>query len=517
MGVTLVCILFLLIVAAYLFIRRRSNFLERRMSESVDYIGRGFVDTRRRLSRISCSALASDLRKRSIQTCGDVTSSLATKLSQLRKSGSMFEVKGHNVFGEPPNIKNSLSNNTAGGEASTEQRFENSETGDQPLNVERPENDDVNDTELLDIIRADSRHVPRSLSENASFEGQDTKQSKFMPDNTTTSDSECQIPADPVPKTAEIKQDVESNLGPLKEMETLQLPQVSVLPTIKLDTCPSEGSRKQHTRSVSNEEVVVPVTTYNTVSTRRMSLKPGSVPFHQVTAKRGSVVLPASTISPASRRKSIVVQPQGYVCPRRTSVLFSSDIFAHSPRRKSSASGRCLQIQDSVPSQSKRFFLPRKSVIKNIICSSWSGSKSSAGGVGSLRTGIRAATSHTGSYYPHRRRSSVAFSNDTSKSNRGFIRNLPTLSEIGQSFARRKSMFKRVLKAQFQGVDSTGSLKADTTRRESRAGLSGFRKQSLCGRRQSTQIPKQKGNYLTGLSFAFTSKLNIYFQVNGQT
>ena len=286
--------------------------------------------------------------------------------------------------------------------------------------------------------------------------------------------------------------------------EKKMVPTGSVIPMIKLDTCPTDESTHQTPRAVSfvsNDEVIAPVSTYNTVSPRRMSLKPGNVPFVQ---KRGSILLPAKTLSPATRRQSLLVPPQGYVCPRRTSVLFSSDIFAHSPRRKSSMSGRNLHIPElTEPTQSKRFFLPRKSVIKNVIRSSWSAVKGSTSGTSNLRTGIRATTSCTGSYYPHRRRSSVGFSTeDTSSKSTAEVDEgkLPSLRDIGGSLARRKSALKKMISAPFQSETHGESTKNERPqrRRDSRACLSYFRRQSMFGRRQSTHIPKQKGNYLTG-------------------
>ena len=297
------------------------------------------------------------------------------------------------------------------------------------------------------------------------------------------------------------------------------IPTGSVIPMIKLDACPTDGSTRQTSRAVSfvsNDEVIAPVSTYSTVSPRRMSLKPGNVPFVQ---KRGSVLLPAQTVSPATRRHSLLVPQQGYVCPRRTSVLFSSDIFAHSPRRRSFTRGRVLHIPEMTePTQSKRFFLPRKSVIKNVIRSSWSVVKGSSGGNSSnLQTGIRATTSCTGSYYPHRRRSSVGFSNENASPTvtEGVTSKMLRIQDISGSLARRKSALKKIITAPFQGETHGECSKTERSqkRRDSRACLSYFRRQSMFGRRHSTHIPKQRGNYLTGAyinAYCFLHLKNAY-------
>ena len=522
-------------------LRPRFNVFQQRVPASLHNVRRFYDDTSRRLSNLSCSHFSSDLRRRSIQTCGDITTSLVSRFSQLRKTGSTFEVKCPAAIEERQNIDESVNRDICVDEPSSERIVYHSEK--QTLTVDSKRYEGATETRILD---AEEETRGKTLtSDDVNFllvEEQDTGLAPHMPSPNETLEEEpaSSTEDDRMLKPIALrKAKIASNFGlsESKRVDTDEMmpndeplgrdmkptTHVSMIPTITLDTCTEEEPREMHSRSVSfvsNEEHIVPVTTYSTVSPRRMSLKPGVIPFHQVTPKRGSIMLPASTVSPAVRRKSIIVQPQGYVCPRRTSVLFSSDIFAHSPRRKSSISGRSLHVPDVIAhssrrkssvcgrslyvpdvtlAQSKRFFLPRKSVIKNVIRSSWTGVKTPASGEGNMRTGVRASTSCTGSYYPNRRRSSVGFSDTTAKNGYGgYSRTLPSLNEIGKSFSRRKSMFKKILKAPFQGADTAPSARNGVPRRESRAGLFSFRKQSLFGRRQSTHIPKQKGNYLTG-------------------
>ena len=540
---TLTCISCVLLVVAYVLLRPRFNVFQQRVPTSLHNVRRFYDNTSRRLSNLSCSRFSSDLRRRSIQTCGDITTSLVSRFSQLRKTGSTFEVKCPAAIEERQNVDESVNRDTCVDESSSERIVYHSEK--QTLTVGSKRYDGATEARILNageetrgktltsddvnfllVEEQDTGLAPHMSSLNEAFEEEPE------PKSTVRDDGMLKPIALRKAKIANNFGLSESNRVDTDEMMPNDEPlggdmkpttHVSTIPTITLNTCTEDEPREIHSRSVSfvsNDEHIVPVTTYSTVSPRRMSLKPGVTPFHQVTSKRGSIMLPASTVSPAVRRKSIIVQPQGYVCPRRTSVLFSSDIFAHSPRRKSSICGRSLHVPDVIahssrrkssvcgrslhvpdvtPAQSKRFFLPRKSVIKNVIRSSWTGVKTPASGEGNLRTGVRASTSCTGSYYPHRRRSSVGFSDTKAKNgNGGYSRTLPSLNEIGESFSRRKSMFKKILKAPFQGADTAPAARNGVPRRESRAGLFSFRKQSLFGRRQSTHIPKQKGNYLTG-------------------
>ena len=538
---TLICISCVLLVVAYMLLRPRVSVFQQRVPASLHNVRRFYDNTSRRLSNLSCSRFSSDLRRRSIQTCGEITTSLVSRLSQLRKTGSTFEVKFPAAVEERQNVDESVNEDICVDEPSSERIVYHSEK--QTLTVDSKRYDGA--TEGRKLNAEDETRAKTLTSDDVNFllvEEQDTGLASHMPSPNETIEEKPKSTVDddgmlkPIAlRKAKIANNfglTESNRVDTDEMmpndealggDMKPTTHVSTIPTITLDTCMEDEPREMHSRSVSfvsNDEHIVPVTTYSTVSPRRMSLKPGVTPFHQVTPKRGSIMLPASTVSPAVRRKSLIVQPQGYVCPRRTSVLFSSDIFAHSPRRKSSiggrslhvpdviahssrrkssVSGRSLHVPDVTPAQSKRFFLPRKSVVKNVIRSSWTGVKTPASGEGNMRTGVRASTSCTGSYYPHRRRSSVGFSDTSAKNgNVGNSRTLPSLNEIGESFSRRKSMFKKILKAPFQGAGTAPAARNGAPRRESRAGLFSFRKQSLFGRRQSTHIPKQKGNYLTG-------------------
>ena len=496
MGYFFWLILFVVVVLVTLYSlahERRRDF-ERRMSVGIERAHRIFDDTSRRFSEIRLTSIPETLRRRFSQgnavAWDDRPCSSARTAQEIDPSG--LETIEH-TFTEPE-VGQCLATSRSGS-------LDVSESGDR-TSPQLDNESKTKQTEADQETQAQARVIGTFLTP---IPEDDDSQIVHPESDPTTCDLLSVPTAFHGSKNVEVCRETK---------EKKIVPTGSVIPMIKLDTCPTEESAHQSSRAVSfvsSDEVIGPVSTYTTVSPRRMSLKPGNVPFVQ---KRGSVLLPATTVSPAVRRHSLLVPQQGYVCPRRTSVLFASDIFAHSPRRKSSTCGRNLHIpEQTVPTQSKRFFLPRKSVIKNVIRSSWSAVKGSSSATSNLRAGIRATTSCTGSYYPHRRRSSLGFSTeDTALQSTadGLASKLPSLREIGGSIARRKSTLKKMISAPFQGQAHAESTKNERSqrRRESRACLSYFRRQSMFGRRQSTHIPKQKGNYLTGSYKAYMISLS---------
>ena len=504
---------------------RRRDF-ERRMSIGVERAHRMFDDTSRRFSEIRLKNIPQTLKRRFSQDKAAMWDDRPSSsgFQAHRPKSSETDKREHNSSESETEQRLSTENDGSHGISKSDVKILSIDNdGKTEDNETSPEANGKSETELcMATASFGSPDVSGSISptdntDNAQHFETDLETqthvsaiSTFLTPISEDDDTQLAQPeSDPsthnnssVPEAVHV---VIDNVEVCHETEAKKIvPTGSVIPMIKLDTCPADKSTDQTSRAVSfvsNDEVIAPVSTYNTVSPRRMSLKPGNVPFVQ---KRGSILLPAKTVSQATRRQSLLVPPQGYVCPRRTSVLFSSDIFAHSPRRKSSMGGRNLHIPElTEPTQSKRFFLPRKSVIKNVIRSSWSAVKGTSSGASNLRTGIRATTSCTGSYYPHRRRSSVGFSTEDTSSKsaaEGEGDKLPSLRDIDGSLARRKSALKKMNSASFQSETLGESTKTERPqrRRDSRACLSYFRRQSMFGRRQSTHIPKQKGNYLTG-------------------
>ena len=527
-------VLCVLVLIGYFFCLGKRGALERRMSTSVQKVHRFFDDTGRRMSQFNFTSLPTTLKRRLSKGGENIRISLSRRLSHLQTPQSRepraketadteneISKCDNQSFCDPVPVETTGSAEKAAKVTCFETDHTSNEETRQPdkyIDEISPQEDLVakimksinlendyaadEDRTLPDKYKSE---VHSNLSLTPICEDDDERPLKQDPtsDASKTLAPAADVANKDVVDSSETSGHLDTCIG---SRQANAVPTGYIVPTIKLDNFPGESSPDQASKGVSfasNEEVISPVSIYNTVSPRRVSLKPGSVPFRQVTSKRGSVMLPATTVSPASKGNALLVQPQGYICPRRTSVLFSSDIFAHSPRRKSSTCGRVLHIPETAPTQSKRFFLPRKSVIKNVIRSSWSAVTGPTNGGSNLRSGIRATTSCTGSYYPHRRRSSVGFSNDIKPevSSNGFVDKLPSLTDISGSISRRKSMLKKIVKAPFQSAMPTECPRTEGIhkRRESRAGLAFFRRQSMFGRRQSTHIPKQKGNYITGL------------------
>lgn len=208
---------------------------------------------------------------------------------------------------------------------------------------------------------------------------------------------------------------------------------------------------------------------------RRKSVLPIINEEEQLTRRHSSKSLAQGTVSQPP--EAVLVKPPVYVCPRRASVIFNSDIFAKTQKRKSFS----IIKESAFKCKTKH---NKDSGHKDVDATSSLPTKTENSGFWQSKFKPCARRkSNTGVYYTKRRRNSNHFC---------------TIQEDGIATSILSQLPENIRNI-LAGSSDKVKMVLDEALNGKLAGSSGLRRKSVvCAPCQSNTIPKTKGNYITG-------------------